>query len=68
MEQKDRQADRLRGRRLTCTVLAAVATLLVGCSDSQPLSSPNSPRDGVGRVVDPIYGTPIPGTPAGGSI
>jgi hypothetical protein len=44
------------------SALAAMALLLVGCSDATPLYGPNSPRDGMGRPVDPIYGTPLPGT------
>jgi hypothetical protein len=59
------QADQIRRRGLMRAALAAMAILLAGCSDAHPLSGPNSPRDGAGRVVDPIYGTPIPGTPAG---
>ena len=50
--------------RLTMAVLLAAA-LLGACSDTHPLYGPNSPRDGAGRPVDPIYGTPLPGGPGG---
>jgi hypothetical protein len=45
--------------------LVALAMLLAGCGDTQPLYGPETPRDGAGRPVDPIYGTSLPGTPAG---
>ena len=42
--------------------IVSVAMLLGGCSATQgPLFGPESPRDGAGRPVDPIYGTPLPG-------
>ncbi|MGO8915274.1 MAG: hypothetical protein ACLQJR_05150 [Stellaceae bacterium] len=61
-------ASRPPGRRptvaaATLIVLAAVMSLLLGgCHDAHPLYGPDTPRDGTGRPVDPIYGTPIPGT------
>lgn len=42
--------------------LVALAILLAGCNDAHPLYGPNTPRDGLGRPVDPVYGTPLPGT------
>jgi hypothetical protein len=65
MEQANEQAGPGQRRRLTRVVLAAVAVMLAGCNDAHRLSGPSSPRDGAGPVVDPMYGTPIPGTPAG---
>ncbi|HUH84681.1 MAG TPA: hypothetical protein VLX85_08715 [Stellaceae bacterium] len=50
--------------RRTLVIGVAVA-LLGGCGDAHPLYGPNSPRDGAGRAVDPIYGTPLPGVPSG---
>lgn len=52
-------------RAMIRTALAAVAVLLAGCTDAHPLYGPNSPRDGAGRPVDPIYGTLLPGSPSG---
>jgi hypothetical protein len=52
-------------RGTTKAALAAAALFLAGCGDTHPLYGPNSPRDGAGRPVDPIYGTPLPGTPGG---
>ena len=49
-------------RGVTRMALAAAALLLAGCQDATPLYGPNSPHDGMGRPVDPIYGTPLPGT------
>jgi hypothetical protein len=43
-------------------VLCAVVVALAGCGDTHPLSTPNTPRDGVGRAVDPVLGTPAPGS------
>lgn len=44
----------------------AAALLLASCGDTHPLFTPNTPRDGAGRPVDPVYGTPLPGTGSGG--
>ena len=45
-------------------LIAILAPLLVeGCSDAHPLYGPDTPRNGAGLPVDPIYGTPLPGTP-----
>ena len=46
-------------------ILAAAAALLAGCADPNPLYGPGTFRDGGGRPVDPVYGTPLPGGPAG---
>jgi hypothetical protein len=45
--------------------LLAAAILLGSCNDAHPLYGPNSPRNGMGQPVDPIYGTPLPGGPGG---
>ena len=60
------EADQPWRRAVTRTTLVAVAILLVGCNDAHPLYGPDTPRDGAGRPVDPIYGTPLPGTSRGG--
>lgn len=54
--------------RLMMFACIAGMILLAGCVDPSPLWNPNSPRNGAGQPVDPIYGTPIPGyaTPWGG--
>jgi hypothetical protein len=65
MKHAELPANHIRRRGWTRAALAVAAILLTGCTDAHPLSGPNSPRDGAGRVVDPIYGTPIPGTPSG---
>jgi hypothetical protein len=57
-----------RGQGQVRAALVAMALLLAGCNDAQPFSGPNTPRDGMGRPVDPIYGTPLPGTWAGGGV
>jgi hypothetical protein len=62
MDHGEPQADHLRRRGVIPGALAALVLLLAGCSDATPLYGPNSPRDGMGRPVDPIYGTPLPGT------
>jgi len=43
-------------------VLFALVTALAGCGDAQLLYAPDTPRDATGRPVDPVYGTPAPGT------
>ncbi len=43
---------RFRLRRLG---LVAAVFVLAGCG-------PDTPRDATGRPVDPVYGTPVPGT------
>lgn len=50
---------RIRLRRLG---LVAAVFLLAGCGDAHPLYAPDTPRDATGRPVDPVYGTPVPGT------
>jgi hypothetical protein len=54
--------------RLALLVLSMAALSLAGCAGATPMWGPNSPRNGAGQPVDPIYGTPIPGytTPYGG--
>jgi hypothetical protein len=45
--------------------LVLAQLVLGGCAQSTgPLWSPNAPRDGAQQVVDPVYGTPLPGYPA----
>jgi hypothetical protein len=47
-------------------LIAAPVLLLGGCVQTTgPLFRPDSPRDGAGNVVDPVYGTPIPGSNLG---
>jgi hypothetical protein len=64
-------ASRLSRRRATVAgatpiaLAAALFLLLGGCHDAHPLYGPDTPRDGNGAPVDPVYGTPIPGAPAG---
>jgi hypothetical protein len=47
-------------------VIALTALLTVaGCTPTAgPLWTPETPRNGAGQPVDPVYGTPIPGYPA----
>jgi hypothetical protein len=44
---------------------AATSLVLGGCHDAHPLYGPDTPRNGAGTPVDPVYGTPIPGAPEG---
>jgi len=46
-------------------LVALLSALLGGCYSSNPLVTPDSPRNGALQVVDPVLGTPIPGTPMG---
>jgi predicted small lipoprotein YifL len=59
-----RVAPRVR-QMMVITAIVAIAGMLGGCGDAHPLYGPDSPRDGAGRPVDPIYGTPLPGVPLG---
>jgi hypothetical protein len=52
-----------RPRRAAATLLAIVLPVLLGaCNDAHPLYGPNTPRNGDGMPVDPVYGTQLPGT------
>ena len=52
-----------RARRAAVPLIAiALPLLLGGCNDAHPLFGPNSPRNGDGMPVDPVYGTQLPGT------
>ena len=44
-------------------IAIAVPLLVGGCYDAHPLYGPDTPREGAGLPVDPIYGTPLAGTP-----
>ena len=57
-----RRANQTSLMALTAIAFAAAAILLAGCNDAQPLYGPDTPRNGVGQPVDPIYGTSLPGT------
>ena len=59
------EASRAPRLRPVPIALVAVAILLAGCNDPNPFYGPDTPRDGAGRPVDPIYGTSLPGTQAG---
>jgi hypothetical protein len=52
-----------RRRRWRIMIVLLSIAVLAACSEASPLYGPNSPRDGAGRPVDPIYGTPVPGYP-----
>lgn len=43
-------------------ITVAMPLLLGGCNDAHPLYGPDAPRNGANMPVDPIYGTPLPGT------
>lgn len=53
------------GPSLAAIVLIITALLLAACHDAHPLYGPNTPRNGAGRPVDPVYGVPLPGGPGG---
>lgn len=61
-----RRETRPPGRALCVLIILGLAAMLGACGDPDPLYGPGSPRDGAGRPVDPIYGTPLPGYPIGG--
>jgi len=52
-----------RRRRWRIVIVLLSIVVLAACGDATPLYGPNTPRDGVGRPVDPVYGTPLPGYP-----
>jgi hypothetical protein len=45
-----------------------VALLLSGCGQSAPAWGPDTPRNGAGQPVHPVYGTPLPGSTMGSDI
>ena len=46
--------------------LVAVAALLSACAATQePLSGSQPLKNGKGRLIDPVYGTPLPGQYSG---
>jgi hypothetical protein len=47
-------------RTITVTVLTAFVVVLAGCTAQ---SGPDAPKNLLGQEVDPVYGTPVPGTP-----
>jgi outer membrane biogenesis lipoprotein LolB len=49
-------------RTMIVTLLAAAVVVLAGCS-AQTSRRPDAPKNLLGQEVDPIYGTPVPGTP-----
>lgn len=65
VERAAAHAEREPARGMLLSGLAALALLLAGCGDTHPLYGPDTPRNGRGQPVDPIYGTPLPGTPLG---
>jgi len=60
-----RAPERTMRRAAALAVLTAAALLLGACGDTHPLFHPNTPRDGAGHPVDPVYGIPLPGTASG---
>jgi hypothetical protein len=53
------RGEPIPGRTIVMTVLAAFVVLLAGCTAQ---SGPD-PKNLLGQEVDPVYGTPVPGTP-----
>jgi hypothetical protein len=52
-----------RLRMAAATLMAIALPLLLGaCNDAHPLYGPDTPRNGAGMPVDPVYGTQLPGT------
>ncbi len=52
-------ADRLG----VAAVVWIAAMALAGCVPGPPLFGPDTPRNGAGQPVDPVYGLPLPGYP-----
>lgn len=52
-------------RWLTVAILLSTTVLLSDCNDAHPLYGPDSPRNGAGLPVNPVYGTSLPGSPGG---
>lgn len=42
---------------------SAIGLSLGGCARATPSWGPDTPRNGAGQPVDPVYGIPIPGYP-----
>ncbi|HUH85752.1 MAG TPA: hypothetical protein VLX85_14170 [Stellaceae bacterium] len=54
----------LRTVLLTVAWLCAAAMMLSGCAGhSGSWPGPGAPRNGAGVLVDPVYGTSLPGGP-----
>jgi len=51
--------------RACAAVSILLLLVLAGCAQSTPAWGPNSPRNGAGQLVDPVYGTPLPGQTMG---
>jgi hypothetical protein len=49
-------------RTMIVTLLAASVVVLAACN-TQTSRNPDAPKNLLGQEVDPIYGTPVPGTP-----
>jgi hypothetical protein len=48
-------------------LLGAVAALLAGCNDPNPLWGPGTPQNGAGEYIDSHTGLTIPGGPNSGT-
>jgi hypothetical protein len=60
----------LRQYRAWARLAAGTVALLLlsGCGQSAPAWGPDTPRNGAGQPVHPIYGTPLPGSTMGSDI
>jgi hypothetical protein len=47
-------------RIVIATILATIVVALAGCNGQ---SRPDATKNLLGQEVDPVYGTPVPGTP-----
>jgi hypothetical protein len=59
------QMSRNHRNRARVAVGVVVLLVLAGCAQSTPAWGPDSPRNGAGQFVHPVYGTPLPGQTMG---
>jgi hypothetical protein len=54
-------------RESRLAIALSLVVLLAACAGATPAFKPGGPRNGFGQPVDPVYGTPLPGSqPTGG--
>jgi hypothetical protein len=59
-KEPSRKGEPMPTRMVMVTVLATIVVALAGCNAQ---GRPDAPTNLLGQVVDPVYGTPVLGTP-----